>query len=75
MFTTRELQSRIVRPSGLRLLQPLRHAVSGRSWENLTSIAPGGQVSSRTGRQYPMILMRESRSVFTSVCLVMEKSR
>ncbi len=75
VFTARELQSRILRPSGLRLLQPLQRAVSARSWENLTTVAPSGRVSSRSGRQYPMILMRESRSVFTSVCLVMEKSR
>jgi SAM-dependent methyltransferase len=73
MFTPGELMSSIVRPSGLRLLQPLDRTVSAESWENLTVCAPDGRLLSRTGHKYPMILMQASRSVFTSVCLIMEK--
>jgi SAM-dependent methyltransferase len=73
MLTARELSSLIVRPSGLRLMQPLDRKLSERSWENLTLLAPGGKLSSRTGTKYPMILIQVSRSVFTSVCLILEK--
>jgi SAM-dependent methyltransferase len=73
MLTARELRSLIVRPSGLRLVQPLDLTVSPSSWENLTLLAEGGRLSSRTGSKYPMILIQVSRSVFTSVCLILEK--
>jgi hypothetical protein len=55
------LRTRIVGPSGLRLMQPLDLTLSPESW---------GTVDNTT---YPLILVRISRSVFTSVCLVMEK--
>jgi hypothetical protein len=72
-FTPRELVSRIVRPSGLRPLQSLDRTISRSSWDNLITQSPDGQLSSRTGSTYPKILVKVSRSVFTSVCLVMEK--
>lgn len=72
-FTPHELMTRIVQPSGLRLVQPLDLKISSASWENLTAQSPDGQLTPRTGNKYPMILMKVSRSVFTSVCLVMRK--
>jgi SAM-dependent methyltransferase len=73
VFTHRELVTRIMRPAGLRLMQPLDREVSPESWENLTELLPDGRLVSRTGLKYPLILMQKSRSVFTSVCLVLHK--
>jgi ubiquinone/menaquinone biosynthesis C-methylase UbiE len=75
VFTARELTRQIVRPSGLRLMQPLDTTVSPESWDNLTLCAPDGQLKPRTGHKYPMVLMQLRRSVFTSVCLILEKPR
>jgi SAM-dependent methyltransferase len=71
-FTPRELQARIVVPSGLTPMQPLDLAVSAESWDNVIRIADGELVP-RTGKPYPHILVQISRSVFTSVCLVLER--
>jgi SAM-dependent methyltransferase len=60
-FTPRELRRRIVEPSGLRMMQPLDLSLSSASWATVDNAS------------YPLILVRISRSVFTSVCLVMEK--
>jgi len=68
-----DLAVRIVRPSGLTMMQPLSLDVSADSWNNVTTIDPSGQLSSRTGDLYPMILLRVDRSVFTSACLVLTK--
>lgn len=72
-FTPSELQTRVVTPSGLRMLQPLSLGVSAASWRNLTTIRPGGELVPATGNLHPHALLRIGRSVFTSVCLVLEK--
>lgn len=72
-FTPKELHTRVIAPSGLRLLQPLRVGVSEPSWQNLTTILPGGELQPATGAVHPHALVRIGRSVFTSVCLVLEK--
>jgi SAM-dependent methyltransferase len=72
-FTPRELLSRIVRPSALRLLQPLDLTLSQPSWDNLTVVHPGGRLEPATGRVHPHVLLKIHRSVFTSVCLVLQK--
>jgi len=71
-FTPRELQARVVAPSGLSLMQPVDLAVSAESWDNVIRFADGEPVP-RTGEPYPHILVQISRSVFTSVCLVLER--
>jgi len=71
-FTPRELQARIVEPSGLCLMQPLDLALSAESWDNVILLA-NGELAPRTGKPYPHILVQTSRSVFTSVCLVLER--
>jgi SAM-dependent methyltransferase len=73
VFTRRELTKLIVGPSGLRLMQPLDLTIAPESWHNLTLCAPDGRLISRTGEKYPMVLMQLRRSVFTSVCLILEK--
>ena len=73
VFTPRELDRLIVRPSGLRLLQPLDLAVSPESWDNLTRIREDGSTEPATGETYPHVLLQASRSVFTSVLLALRK--
>jgi SAM-dependent methyltransferase len=73
VFTPRELQRLIVEPSGLRLLQPLDLSLSEETWVNVTRSRPGGRLEPATGDYWPHILVQSDRSVFTSVCLVMEK--
>ncbi|MDQ6778627.1 MAG: class I SAM-dependent methyltransferase [Actinomycetota bacterium] len=73
VFTPRELVKLIVRPSGLRLMQPLDTNISPQSWDNLTLCSPDGRLLPKTGHKYPMVLMQLRRSVFTSVCLILEK--
>ena len=73
VFTPRELLSRIVRPSGLRLMQPLDLSLSAESWENLTRSMAGGGLEPASGEYYPHVLLQSDRSVFTSVGLPLEK--
>lgn len=75
VFTPRELTKHIVRPSGLRLMQPLDTKITPASWENLTVCSPDGRLLPKSGHKYPMVLMQLRRSVFTSVCLILEKPR
>lgn len=72
-FTPRELQTRIVRPSGLELMQPLDLSLSAESWENLTITHGDGRLEPATGEFYPHVLLQSGRSVFTSVCLPLRK--
>jgi SAM-dependent methyltransferase len=73
VFTPRELRTRIVGPSGLALVQPLDLSVAPSAWDNLTQTHPDGRLEPRTGEHWPHVLLRHRRSVFTSVCLVLEK--
>jgi len=82
VFTPRELQTRIVAPSGLRLLQPLDRRLTSATWSNVAEIHRGGHFD--YGKSYwPHILLHHNRftrpwvgrgaSTFTSVCLITEK--
>jgi SAM-dependent methyltransferase len=73
-FTPRELRTRIVRPSGLELMQPLDLSLSAESWENLTITHGDGRLEPATGDFYPHVLLKSGRSVFTSVCLPLRKA-
>lgn len=75
VFTARELERRIVRPSGLELMQPLDLSLSPETWDNLTTSLPGGGLEPAGGEFYPHLLLRSDRSVFTSVCLPLRKPR
>jgi SAM-dependent methyltransferase len=76
VFTPRELQAWIVRPSGLRLLQPLDRSVSDESWANVTvqSGQDGTTLEPASGEYFPHVLVQVDRSVFTSVVLVLQKA-
>jgi SAM-dependent methyltransferase len=73
-FTAGELTRRIVRPSGLELMQPLELSLSAESWDNLASYENGTtRIVTPSGSFYPHILLQVSRSVFTSVALALQK--
>ncbi len=72
-FTSRQLQDRIIRPSGLRPMQELDTFLSPQSWENVARPTPGGGIETRTGAPYPAILLAIGRSVLASVCIVLVK--
>jgi len=72
-FTPNELRARLVTPSGLRMLQPLALGLPAGSWDNLTTVLPGGELQPATGSLHPHALLRIGHSVFTSVCLVLGK--
>jgi SAM-dependent methyltransferase len=75
VFTAGELQSRIVRPSGLRLLQEPDLDLSPESRDNVatwdgTSSLP----APATGEWFPHVLLHAGHGApWTSVCLVMQK--
>jgi SAM-dependent methyltransferase len=73
VFTKRELHTRIVNPSGLRLLQELDTHVSPESWTNLTVTTRKAGLKPATGEFWPHVLLRFRGSVFTSVALAFEK--
>ncbi|HWF71696.1 MAG TPA: class I SAM-dependent methyltransferase [Solirubrobacteraceae bacterium] len=73
VLTARELERLIVAPSGLTLLQPLDRSMSARSYENVTRLRPGRDPEPASGSFYPHVLLEFRRSLFTSVCLVLEK--
>jgi ubiquinone/menaquinone biosynthesis C-methylase UbiE len=73
-FTPRELRSRIVKPSGLELMQPIDASLSPESWRNLTVTHGDGRLDPATGAFYPHVLLKSGRSVFTSACLPLRKA-
>lgn len=72
VFTPRELERLIVRPSGLELMQPLDLSLSPASWDNLTRTDADG-LHPATGDYWPHVLLQAGRSVFTSVALPLRK--
>jgi SAM-dependent methyltransferase len=74
VFTARELHTRIVRPSGLELMQPLSTDVHDDSLANPITIE-NGAVRSATGQPFPHLVVRVHLSLFTSVCLPLVKPR
>jgi SAM-dependent methyltransferase len=73
VFTPRELDRLIVQPSGLELMQPLKLQLSPESWENLTRVCNDGSTEPASGEKYPHVLLQASRSIFTSVMLVLRR--
>ena len=58
-----------------RAVTPRRRVALGEAftWDNLTAVRQGGRLEPATGRVHPHVLLKIRRSVFTSVCLVLEK--
>jgi SAM-dependent methyltransferase len=82
VFTPRELESLIVRPSGLQLLQPLSRKLSPETMENVIRWSGPSQYEPATGFEWPHIVLRPAFSAFsltvqgapfTSVALALQK--
>jgi SAM-dependent methyltransferase len=73
VFSPRELDTRIVQPSGLRLMQPLDTELSPESFGNVARLHPDGRLETPTGRRQPHILLRGHGAPWTSACLALEK--
>jgi SAM-dependent methyltransferase len=71
-FTARELEPRIVTPSGLRLMQELDMTLSPESFENTTRFI-GDALEHPDGRRWPHIMLQAHGAPWTSVCLALEK--
>jgi SAM-dependent methyltransferase len=72
-FRAPELDSRIVEPSGLRLMQPLDVSLGAGTWENVSIVGRDGAVVTTTGRPFPHIVVGAAGSRWTSVCLPLAK--
>lgn len=74
VFRPQELWSRVIEPSGLRLMQPLDVSLSDEAWVNVQRLRRDGSVRPSPGGPFPHVLMQMGRSKFTSVCLPLAKS-
>jgi SAM-dependent methyltransferase len=72
VFTPRELERLIVRPSGLELMQPLDLSLSPESWSNVTRTDSVG-LHPASGDYWPHVLLQAGNSIFTSVALPLRK--
>jgi len=73
-FTPQELERDIVRPSGLRLLQPLDLTLSPQTRATVIRWHGAGELRPTTGRPYPHVLLQAQGSPWTSVFLALAKS-
>ena len=69
VFTPGELRRRIVRPSGLRLVQEPDFSLSPETFDSVTPWGAGGPLERRS----PHILLQARGAPWTSVCLALEK--
>jgi SAM-dependent methyltransferase len=72
-FTQAELQSQVIGPSGLELLQDLDLTVGEGAWANVQMMQPDGLAASASGEPYPHIVVGVLGSRWTSVCLPLIK--
>jgi SAM-dependent methyltransferase len=72
VFTPRELERLIVRPSGLELMQPLDLSLPRSSRINVTRTDAAG-LRPESGDYWPHVLLKADRSLFTSVALPLRK--
>jgi SAM-dependent methyltransferase len=72
VFTPRELNRLIVGQSGLELMQPLDLALPGSSRVNVTRTDRNG-LHPESGNFWPHVILKASRSLFTSVSLPLRK--
>jgi SAM-dependent methyltransferase len=82
VFTSRELHSLIVRPSGLGLLQPLDLTITPETWANVILWRGPGQYEPATGEPWPHVVLQPALSAlsreirgapFTSVALALAR--
>jgi hypothetical protein len=72
VFTPRELERLIVRPSGLELMQPLHLKLPVSSRLNVTRTDEHG-LHPESGDYWPHVILKAGRSLFTSVSLPLRK--
>ena len=72
VFTPRELERLIVGPSGLELMEPLDLDLPATSRVNVTRTDEHG-LHPDSGDHWPHVILRASRSLFTSVSLPLQK--
>lgn len=75
VFTPEELKRYIIRPSGLKLMQPLERRVSEETWTNLIRWSGAGDLTPSTGEDFPHIVLKSHGSAWTSVALPLHKQR
>jgi len=73
VLTAKELQRDIVRPSGLKLVQPLDETISPETYDNLIKWVGHGDLYPRSGDPYPHILLKGYGSPWTSAFLALHK--
>jgi SAM-dependent methyltransferase len=73
VFTARELQTRIVGPSGLRLMQPLDRDLSPETFDNVTHLGGDGVPGRPEAPTYPHILMKAYGAPWTSASLALHR--
>jgi SAM-dependent methyltransferase len=72
VFTPRELERLIVEPSGLELMQPLDLTLPESSIVNVTR-TDEHELHPQNGHYWPHVILKASRSLFTSVSLPLRK--
>lgn len=74
-FTPPEIERWIVRPTGLRLVQPLDTSVSAESYKNVLSwtTGDGTDLTGPTGAPFPHIMLQGHTSPWTSAFLALHK--
>jgi SAM-dependent methyltransferase len=65
IFTARELESHVVLPSGLKLLQQLDTSVSPETWKNVIRWSGHGKYEPAGGEPWPHIILLPSLSAFS----------
>ena len=73
VMTREEVLSRIVRGSGLELLQPPDFATSPESAENLVHFGGDGVLTSKTGEPWPHVQLEAYGAPWTSIALALRK--
>lgn len=73
VFKKRDLETWIVRPSGLELVQPLDDTLSPETFGNIIHVE-GDCLRPETGNPHPHLLLVAQRSPWTSVALALRKS-
>jgi SAM-dependent methyltransferase len=63
VFTPKTLLTKIVEPSGLKLVQPLDKTLSPETGENVIELVSGGRITSTTGSEHPHVVVRAKRNL------------
>jgi SAM-dependent methyltransferase len=73
VMTREEVMSRIVKATGLELLQPLDHRVSRESHDNVIHLGWDATLTSRSGESWPHVMLEAYGPPWTSIALALRK--